>query len=441
MTYEEILQVLEKYDVTSINDLEYYLSAYSETDECIDDPEEKDCTHSNCYEDIFVPDCRKVIEIYKKYFNKDIKNKKKFIEYLVKATDKKESSIENYMSCKSCNQQIKKQRHNSLKISDSDFKKDFCNNLDKKFNYTYIFETDYETISQFLRRDLEVTKDNFIPLQEGQNIMTKEEQDKLFDIVHTTKAKLKDNLNENANLYGSDEYRLNLALYAFERNLISECENILTLLSEEYKTHEKYLQLKAKILSNQKKDQEAIEVLTDLANSIKPEINSETNNLLAASIKREAFTEFEKYKDEEILKNKLEESRDVYFSVYNLNKDYYPALNYIYLQVMLGYINNSDRESLQDIKDEASKIWNHTEHKINDWWSFIANIEYLVLIGNYTKAKEELDLHFSDLDTLDISDFNILSTTRQLKLYSLFCTDTELTELIDYIENINDSIA
>jgi len=270
--------------------------------------------------------------------------------------------------------------------------------------------------------------------------MNKEEQDKLFDMVHTTKAKLKENIVASTNLHGSDEYKLNLALYAFDRNLIAECENILNLLGEEYKTQEKYLQLKAKILSNQKKDQEAIEILTNLANSIKPEINSETNNLLAASMKREAFAEYKIYKDEKVLNDKLEKSRDMYFSVYNLNRDYYPALNYIYLQLMLGYINSYDKESLQNIKDEASKIWNDTEHKINDWWSFIANIEFLILIGDYTKAKEELDLHFSDLDTMDISDFNIFSTVRQLKLYSDFCTDAELTELIDYIENINDSI-
>jgi hypothetical protein len=57
------------------------------------------------------------------------------------------------------------------------------------------------------------------------------------------------------------------------------------------------------------------------------------------------------------------------------------------------------------------------------------------------KSGEELDLHFVDLDPLDINDFNIFSTIRQLKLYSEFCTDIELTKLIDYIEKINDSIA
>jgi len=49
MNCTEVKKLLDKYNITTIDNLEYYLSAYSETDECIDDPEEKDCTHSNCY--------------------------------------------------------------------------------------------------------------------------------------------------------------------------------------------------------------------------------------------------------------------------------------------------------------------------------------------------------------------------------------------------------
>ena len=76
-------------------------------------------------------------------------------------TNKSPSSIENYLSCKSCNQQIVKSINNSLKISDSDFKKDFCFNLEIKFNYMSLFERDYTSINQFLAKEHKVTKENF----------------------------------------------------------------------------------------------------------------------------------------------------------------------------------------------------------------------------------------------------------------------------------------
>jgi hypothetical protein len=165
----------------------------------------------------------------------------------------------------------------------------------------------------------------------------------------------------------------------------------LEKVSQNYSRKTEFLQLKAKLLSNQKKDKEAITVLKELISDNKSNIDSEAYNLLAASIKRDAFNQDKIDKSDEILAAKLTEAKDIYYSVYNLNKDYYPALNYIYLQFMLAHINN---DNLDTITNEAKNIWSKTNHKITDWWSFISNIEFLILVGQYEDAKDELNNHF-----------------------------------------------
>lgn len=442
MTYEEIISILDKYNIGTINELEYCLSVFDTYDECQDDPvdSDKNCTNAKCYEEYFVPDCRKIFEIYEKYFQKDIKTKKLFIKYLEDSTSKSKSSIENYMSCKSCNQQIKNGIQNSLKISDSEFKKDFCNNLSIKFSYKNLFETEYQSIGQFLNMEHQVTIDNFIPLYNEEDAMTKEEEKKLFDIVHVSKEEFKNNLSKKENLIGSDKYIFNLASYAFDRGLVDECMILLdnlTKTSQEYPQKVKFLQLKAKVLSYQNKDREAIEILKELIEITKPSIDAESNNLLAASIKRDAFSEYEKYSDEKLLVKRLSEAKDIYHSVYKLNTDYYPALNYIYLNFMLGYINNEDKKYFIDLQNKTKSIWESTNHKITDWWSFVANVEYLILMGQYDDAKQQLEIHFDELDKDEITEFNISSTLRQLNLYRNFCNEKELSDIIEYIGNIN----
>jgi hypothetical protein len=208
----------------------------------------------------------------------------------------------------------------------------------------------------------------------------------------------------------------------------------LEKVSQNYSRKTEFLQLKAKLLSNQKKDKEAITVLKELISDNKSNIDSEAYNLLAASIKRDAFNQDKIDKSDEILAAKLTEAKDIYYSVYNLNKDYYPALNYIYLQFMLAHINN---DNLDTITNEAKNIWSKTNHKITDWWSFISNIEFLILVGQYEDAKDELNNHFDELDKDEITEFNISSTIRQLKLYQNFCNKKELKDIIEFIEYIN----
>ena len=439
MNCEKIKQLLTKYNITTLEELKYSLdTAFNMSDECIDDPDEKNCMNSKCYEEYGVPDCRKIVEIYNKYFQKDISKKDLFVEYLDNHTSKSKSSIANYLSCKSCNQQIKKGIQNSLKISDSDFKKDFCNNLSIKFNYSTLFETQYISIKQFLLKEHQITSGTFTPIYDKEeDTMTTDEEKKLFDIVHTSKEQFQENLKIEENLMGSDKYLFNLASYAFERGLTNEAMMLLEKLekiSQNYATKIEFLQLKAKLLSNQQKDKEAITVLKKLVADNKSNIDAETYNLLAASIKRDAFNEYEKYSDEKPLTEKLTEAKDIYFSVYNLNKDYYPALNYIYLQFMLSHINN---DNLDNITKKTKDIWSKTNHKITDWWSFISNIEFLILVGKYEDAKKELKSHFYELSQDEITEFNISSTLRQLKLYQNFCDTKKLKDIIEFIENID----
>lgn len=439
MKYEEILKILDKYGIATIDHLEYCLSIFDSNDECLDDPKysDKNCMNAKCYEEYGVPDCRKIVEVYNKYFQKEISKKKLFIDYLDTHTEKSKSSIDNYLSCKSCNQQITKGARTSLKISDSEFKKDFCNNLSIKFDYSSLFETNYFSIKQFLTKEHMITSETFTPVYKEINTMTKDEEKKLFDVTHTSKEKLKENLNNDNNLQGTDEYKLNLAMYAFERNLLLETQKIIKLLESSHCTNEKYLQLKAKLLSSQNKDKEAIIILKKLNKVIFPTIDTETQNLLAASIKRNAFNEYELYGDESLLIQKLKESRDIYASVYKLNHDYYPALNYLYLNFMLAYINNEDKKHLKSLKNEAEAIWKSTNIKINDWWSFVSNIEFLILIEKYDEAKIQLSEHFNELEQDEITEFNISSTLRQLKLYQNFCNNSNLKDIIAYIGKLN----
>jgi hypothetical protein len=443
MDIDQVKKLLERYSIYNLDELEYYLSIGQESgDECRDDDlvEEKNCINAKCYEDTSVPDCRKVIEIYNKYFKDDIKNKKSFIDYLEKYTETQRSSIENYLSCKSCNQQMKKAINQSLKISNLEFKKDFCSNLDKKFNYNKLFGMEHRSVTQFLAIEHQKTEDNFIPEYEKErDTMTKEEKEKLFNLTVVSKDILRNNLAQSANLEGSTGYRMNLALAAFDRNLIDECSRIIDKLSAEggLNRDQSFLQLKAKVLSGQRKDKEAIVLLRTLIEMSKPEIDTETHNLLAASIKRSAFEEYRLYGDEEMLKQELTESKDIYYSIYKLNNDFYPALNYMYLESMLMYVNGVETSYRDEKREVFDLIWSRLNHQVNDWWSYIANVEFLVIMGRYEFALSSLKESFDDTEELVINDFNVLSTIRQLELYAKFCSDSQLKEIISFLEAVD----
>jgi hypothetical protein len=202
-------------------------------------------------------------------------------------------------------------------------------------------------------------------------------------------------------------------------------------MSKDFKVDKDFLHLNAKILSSQKNDEEAIIILNGLIEMLKPSIDTESNNLLSASIKREAFKVFELYGDVERLTEKLSIAKEGYLSVYRLNNDYYPALNYMYLQSMIAKIKSQNIEALHS---QYKNIWAKLEYKINDWWSYISGVEYLILIEQYDDALTQLKLHFETVDSAETNDFEIVSTLRQLRLYSEFCDDVGLNQVIDFLE-------
>jgi hypothetical protein len=335
---------------------------------------------------------------------------------------------------------MQKSINHSIKISDYDFKKDFCTNLDIKFNYVTLFETDYPSVKKFLFKEHKITRDTFkASIRSEEQTITKEEEQRVFDLTQVSKEQLKANLSQRQNLEGSIYFKLNLAQAAFERHLVEESYSLIEELSKEeaLQNNGDFLQLKAKILSNKKRDKEAIVLLEALVKRTKPNINAETYNLLAASIKREAFREFELYGDEARLCTEMCRAKEIYLAVYKLNNDYYPLLNFMYLELMLLYMQQKSPEEMAQKREEFTQLWSTLKHKVNDWWSYIATVEYLMLIGQYAEAKEELLHTKEELEALEVNAFNLHSTLRQLELYAQFCTDEALKENIAFIKTIS----
>ena len=288
-----------------------------------------------------------------------------------------------------------------------------------------------------MAKEHEITKENYKfhnPTED--KTLIKKEEEKLFELTHVSKEKLKKNFNNPKNREGSKQYQMELAMALFNRNFIHESYEMVEHLSKAkgFKVDKEFLQLKAKILSSQQKDKEAIVILTELIVMLKPNIDAETNNLLSASIKRDAFKSFEIYGDEVQLKEQLSLAKEGYFAVYTLNSDYYPALNYIYLESILSYLNNENTDYREGLKDKFREIWSKLHYRINDWWSYIAEVEYLILLGNYEEAIQRLKVHFDTVDEFEINNFNISSTIRQLTLYSKFCSDSEIKIIIKFLE-------
>ena len=445
MNCSEIKKILKEYDIVNLEDLKYLLeTTFHDCDDDIDISEKKYCKEAKCFLDD-IPSCRKVLEIKKKFYPNEKLNAftqrvyKLYLEQFENVNDAKGiSSLENWVSCKICTGE-----KNQI-IKDDKFFYTLCSSLEVKLNKKKLFDEQEISIKQFKKKLIPITKDNFIPKidkDKQEESMTQDERDNLYDIVHVTRTQLKLYLSDNDRIEGSDEFKMNLALYAFERDLTEESLSLVESLStsEEFKDNVEYLQLYAKLLSNLQRDDEAIEVLEKLIDKQKPSIDVESYNLLAASIKRRAFKEYENnnIRDKEF-ENSLLKAKDIYSSIFNINKDYYPAINIIYLQMMLANRNDEDtKELVKDLIDfwQSSNITN--ELNKNNWWACISDIEFLVLLTNYTEALEKLKKCMHNLNEEEINDFSISSTIRQIELYSNFYTDIKLKEFILKLKDIN----
>ena len=129
----------------------------------------------------------------------------------------------------------------------------------------------------------------------------------------------------------------------------------------------------------------------------------------------------------------------MYSAIFYINKDYYPVLNIIYLNMMLVYIAGGDKNKIELEIKSAKDLWAQSninnELKKNEWWSYISDIEVSILMRDYENVGKKIDAYLEDLNEEEISDFSISSTIRQMKLYREFCTDKELLDFIEILEN------
>ncbi len=444
MECNDLRKILNKYNIIDINTLEDALNIYTQDcDDTHEDEMKNVCLEKKCFES-GVPPCRRLIEIHKKFYKDKYKGKNDFAVYLVQKTKSSESSILNWLSCKQC-------KTNDFGLItgniDHDFMQDFiqdiCKNLDIKLDVVDVFKKKYKSVDVFITNLLELTEESYVAKLDKlkkKNSMKKIEKDELFAIVHVSKEELKKALSNIKELVEgrSDEFKLNLALEAFDRRLDNEALNIVNMLknSDEFKNDSVYLQLKAKLLSNTKNDKEAIEVLNKLKDILHPNIDVETYNLLAASIKRDAFKEFNLDHIEENLIEKLIESKAIYQKIFDLTKDYYPAINIVYIEMILAYIEALDSEAMKEKDNDLKQFWANVRLDKKDYWSYISNIEFLILTKQYEVAKDQIEYMFKVLDEDEISEFMSFSTNRQMEMYRYFCTDDKLDEFISRLKNL-----
>jgi len=393
----------------------------------------------------YIPDCRIFYEIRKRFYpnvSRDNFASLLLEKYKVDSTpDKKKlglESIKGYLSCKNCTDL------RSATIKNEVLKDILCNGLEIKLKENKVFEQKIRDIEKL--ELVPITKENYIPKIDSDNKeaeMNKEEKDRLYDVIHVTREEFKNNLSDSTKTDGSHEYKLNLALYAFERGLDEESFKLVEILKESQKVKNttEYLQLKAKLLSNFKRDKEAIETLETLIDEQKPSIDVETHNLLAASIKRHAFEQYENRVISEIqFKKELSKAKEIYSAIFNINKNYYPAINIIYLELML--IDNNDVNNIQKTIEDAQSLWDSSDIKTHlkekDWWSFISDVEFSILMTDYNRASIELSKYLKNLDEEVINEFSISSTIRQLELYQTYCPSLVKIDLDEFIVKLKD---
>lgn len=391
-----------------------------------------------------IPDCRIFVEIHKIFYldrsNKDFATEL-HKKYNNNSTEGKKKlgleAIKGYLSCKNCDDSKISTIKNEI------LKQILCDQLPFPVKVNQIFGLDIYKIEELMKKLEPETKEEFKPQKEKEKReeMQKEEKDRLYDTIYVPREKLRLNLQDKEKIKGSYLFKINLALYAFDRNLNQESLNIIEELqnTQEFKDDDSNIHLQSKVLSNLNKEDKAIEILGKLIEREKPGINVESYNLLSAFIKRRAFYEYEKnnINDEDFV-SELNKAKDKYNDIFNLNKDYYPAINVIYLQMMITRFNN--KLNSEESTKEAKKIWKESniqkELDKKDWWAFISDIEFLVLIENYDEAFDKLNNYMNDLNEEEISDFSISSTIRQLELYFKITQNKNVKNFIGKLEDI-----
>jgi len=403
-----------------------------------------------------IPDCRVFAEVYKMHnsnipalefadkLHREYENEYKKTKQDIEKKMVSRSSIEGYIFCKNCNPKDDK----APSIKRPILKDVLCGFIPFPIKPKDIFDLNTMDTSKLIEVLTPSSREDFHPLFEKKERekMNQKEKDKLYEVVYVTKNEYELNLKDKEKTDGSAEYKYNLALYAFERNLPKAALRIIDEIKDsDIKMYDEYHQLHAKILSMLDRDKDAIEVLEGLIKKQKTtKIDPESYNLLSASIKRKAFQD---YLNNEISDSEfyieIKKAKNNYSNIYNITKEYYPAINIIYLLMMMAKFENKNKIGLEIVKKEVMDIWDNSniqeELTKKDWWSYISNIEYLILIEKYEEALEKLNNYKKELDEKNISDFNIFSTIRQMKKFYDVTQNNEVKKIIGELEKIQEN--
>jgi len=119
---------------------------------------------------------------------------------------------------------------------------------------------------------------------------------------------------------------------------------------------------------------------------------------------------------------------------------WYDAVNIAYIKKILfalvphEYDINEVETSIESLKDETLKMWNHDS---SNWWDVISHIELLMLAGDIDRADSELELY---MNAHKIEPFEISTTRRQLDLFISYTDDINAKTLDAWLKSIEKNI-
>lgn len=372
-----------------------------------------------------IPICRRFREIHGKF--KSTLNATEFKKILEKNAGFSFHTVEYFYQCRNCDPiEIILPTVKEIEIL-----KYICE--EERLDYNKIVRIDsndinYTNVQKYIENilvpdekiDDKSPSDNYSSISEKEDnvVLKKEEIETLKELVNTKKSdfinKIEKLLKNNVLDNYSKELIYKISYYAFERHADKECIELLNSFDgNKLVWFKEYNQLKAKALSKQGNDNEVIKILKDSKiKEIKEHgsASDETINLLAASLKRNAIRGKDELNEES--KYQLHEAKEEYGAIYRTQHSYYSAINIAYIEIVLN-------PNLNNARMKIKEIWENINIEVDDWWSFITDVEIDILLGNYDVAKRKIQNINNVLEFKKISNFNVYSTIRQIEDFYL----------------------
>lgn len=370
-------------------------------------------------------------------------------------------------SCKVLN----KEKIDEQYSKNDDFLENMCQGLDLDIQFLFHGKKLFKTVDEYSEyidgsfNNNEIQSDIVSVSKRGQSHMNIDIQKELNISNNSLTEYIKDFISDNKiEKYNLNTQNIDLIIEVLKKAFLRGLDDKLLLdfidALEFCDNYERFIdvedviiQHEAKVKSNLKKDNESIEILEELLAEQEKQPDkfslksySETLNLLGASYKRYAFDTVNKLTESDgrtgLMIEKLSEAREVYkkASLRAFDDKYYPAINISYLESIIGKLENKDNDKILDLLED---IWEDVDFEINDYWSWITDIEKNIIFQNYRRAKEKIQNIEIEIDMKDVNKFNIDSTVRQLELYSEFCDEEdqkELSEICDLLNNLKESL-